>query len=77
MFILTEPIKLAQCPRCGQDTLRADKPALNALSRTDNRTYVCSDCGMREGLEAFSQGEPQHSKEAWVAPEAATLMRGE
>lgn len=61
------------CPRCGQNTLRTDRPAMNALSRTDNETYVCSSCGTSEGLEAMAAGMALHSKEAWKAPEAATL----
>lgn len=61
------------CPRCGRNTLRTDRPAMNALSRTDNETYVCSECGTNEGLEAMAAGMALHSKDAWRAPEAATL----
>lgn len=58
----------ASCPRCGDDTLRVDRPALNALSRVDNQTYVCSTCGTSEALERFSNpGEPL-TKEHWVHP---------
>lgn len=60
------------CPRCGEETLRLDRPAMNALSRTDNATYVCSRCGTNEGLEAMAAGMALHSKAAWRAPEAAT-----
>lgn len=33
------------CPTCG-----ADEP-LQALSRKDNKTMICSDCGSKEALE--------------------------
>ena len=61
------------CPRCGENTLRIDRPAMNALSRTDNLTYVCSRCGTEEGLQAMAAGMALHSKDAWRAPQAATL----
>ncbi len=40
---------MKQCPRCYQITL-LDEPALNALSRRDNKTYICNDCGEEEAL---------------------------
>ena len=62
------------CPRCGENTLRTDRPVLNALSRTDNKTYVCNGCGTSEALEDFaSQGANSMTKDNWKAPEAATL----
>ena len=43
------------CPRClggiPNDLQRGQY--VGALSRTDNATYVCSDCGTAEGLEDF------------------------
>lgn len=59
------------CPRCGENTLRTDRPALNALSRTDNSTYICSPCGTSEALEDVARGLSRHSKESWAAPQAA------
>lgn len=38
-------IQLKTCPRCGQ--LYSGVPA---LSRTDNKTLICPDCGTREAL---------------------------
>ena len=38
-------IQLKQCPRCGN--LYAGAPA---ISRTDNETLICPDCGTREAL---------------------------
>lgn len=40
------------CPRCGLDELRSPREA-NALSRKDNRTYVCSSCGTMEAMLDF------------------------
>ena len=51
----------AICPRCGEHTMMTP-PEINALSRTtrevnDISMWVCSDCGMDEGLEdAFHTG---------------------
>ena len=61
------------CPRCGRSTLRIDKPHLNALSRTDDSTYVCSDCGLDEALQAWKNGGTTHSKDRWKAPQLAHL----
>ena len=37
------------CPRCGCHVLwPKEREAMNALSRTDNKTYVCSPCGRGE-----------------------------
>lgn len=36
------------CPRCKQTI--TEYPA---LSRKDNVTYICSDCGVAEALEIF------------------------
>ena len=33
------------CPRCGKET--ADYPA---ISRTDNKTEICSQCGIDEAM---------------------------
>jgi len=43
------------CPRCGEHTMMTPLE-VNALSRTtrgpnDTAVWVCSDCGMDEGLE--------------------------
>lgn len=39
--------KVIICPKCGQ--AYCEDPA---LSRKDNRTSICPDCGMKEALEA-------------------------
>lgn len=57
------------CPRCGRDTLRTDRPALNALSRTDNETYVCSECGTDEALDNFQNGPSKAmTQKDWANP---------
>ena len=45
------PLKAA-CPRCEQNTMHP-KEEMNALSRRDNETYICSSCGMAEAMEDF------------------------
>lgn len=40
--------RLAICPRCG-----AEYREPPALSRLDNETLICPDCGTREALEAL------------------------
>ena len=44
------------CPRCGQAYYEAP-----ALSRIDNQTLICPDCGTREALESMDvdQGEQE------------------
>ena len=41
----TNNIRTAICPKCGQ--VYTDAPA---LSREDNLTSICPDCGIREAL---------------------------
>lgn len=40
--------KNSKCPRCSN--VMYDDEVLNALSRRDNKTYICSDCGTEEAL---------------------------
>lgn len=42
---------LRVCPRCGRPY--TDYPA---LSRKDNETLICPDCGTREALEGIGVG---------------------
>jgi ribosomal protein S27AE len=57
------------CPRCGGDVpntaCKGQYPG--ALSRTDNKTEICSDCGNCEALEDYYDGAllPQSR---WVHP---------
>nr|DAP22989.1 MAG TPA: 50S ribosomal subunit [Caudoviricetes sp.] len=41
-------IRLSVCPRCGRSF--CEPPA---LSRLDNETLICPDCGTREALDAI------------------------
>lgn len=43
------------CPRCQGYIPNNDRPGAypGALSRLDNKTEICSDCGMEEALEEF------------------------
>ncbi len=40
---------MIECPRCTHQTLD-ETPARNALSRADDKTYVCSPCGTEEAM---------------------------
>lgn len=44
------------CPRCGGDVPNTMSKGVypGALSRTDNRTEICSLCGNLEALEQFA-----------------------
>lgn len=42
------------CPRCGQ--AYHEPPA---LSRIDNQTLICPDCGTREALESIDVGQEE------------------
>jgi predicted RNA-binding Zn-ribbon protein involved in translation (DUF1610 family) len=45
-----------ECPRCGEERLWVgDMVALNALSRSDNKTYICSPCGTDEAMIDWAQ----------------------
>lgn len=46
VVVITRPI----CPKCGQ--IYNNHPA---ISRDDNKTKICSDCGNREAFEAFME----------------------
>lgn len=42
------------CPRCNENKLHPDE-AMNALSRSDNETYICNDCGVDEAMEELKK----------------------
>ena len=44
-----EPSSRAYCPRCKVNRLHAEQ-VINSLSRRDNKTYICNDCGDEEAL---------------------------
>ena len=45
------------CPLCGQTYGEAP-----ALSRTDNETLICPDCGTRQALASIGIGEEEREK---------------
>ena len=45
------------CPLCGQSYI--DPPA---LSRTDNETPICPDCGTRQALQSIGVSEEEQEK---------------
>ena len=45
------------CPRCGK--AYTERPA---LSRKDNVTYICPDCGIREALERIGMDEKEQEE---------------
>lgn len=52
------------CPKCGK--LYAAAPA---LSRADNHTEICPECGMREAMEAMRRGGfPRERTRTEIAP---------
>ena len=57
------------CPRCGDHSMMTPIE-INALSRTtrginDVAVWVCSDCGMDEGLEDYMLKEGATSQSEW------------
>ena len=45
------------CPKCG--STYTEYPA---LSRTDNKTLICPDCGIREALESMEVSKEEQEK---------------
>lgn len=57
-------LETEKCPRCGigeytpyhaLPPVPMTAPPFPALSRTDNETYICSDCGTDEALRDFTR----------------------
>ena len=53
----TNEIKIRTCPICG--TAYRGHPA---ISRTDNESLICSDCGTRESLQAIGISDDEIEK---------------
>lgn len=49
--------RTAICPRCGKEY--TGRPA---LSRADNQTLICPDCGTREALESIGINTDEQDK---------------
>ncbi len=52
-----EEVRTAICPRCGH--IYAGEPA---ISRADNTTVICPDCGTREALESIGVSKEEQEK---------------
>lgn len=50
----TKTEKVRVCPKCGQPYT-----AHPAISRSDNQTLICPDCGTREALESIGVDEKE------------------
>ena len=50
--------KIRKCPACGR--IYRDYPA---LSRRDNKTEICPECGVREALEDFFNKDDQDKRD--------------
>lgn len=50
-------IQLRKCPKCGM--LFSER---GAVSRLDNVTIICPDCGTREALESIGVDETEQEK---------------
>ena len=48
---------IATCPFCGQTY--SGRPA---ISRTDNKTPICTDCGTREALQSLGVSIEEQNK---------------
>ena len=58
MFEMKETMTRAVvCPRCGK--VYTDRPA---ISRADDKTPICSDCGTREALESIGIDTAEQDK---------------
>jgi hypothetical protein len=71
-------VRTNACPRCGDLHQH-----LYAVSRWDNKTYICDDCGMAEAMLQMSHGvdalDPILGQWVWVdfRPEARSRAREE
>ena len=48
-----EERKVISCPKCNFQFLEGT----GALSRRDNKTEICSDCGIREAMEDYENNK--------------------
>ena len=45
------------CPKCGKEYV-----GYPAISRDDNKTEICPNCGTREALDRFGMSEKEREK---------------
>lgn len=51
-----------KCPKCGKEVNR-----LLALSRADNKTMICDECGTKEALDAAGLTEGNSMRDSILA----------
>lgn len=56
-----KPESFGPCPRCGELSYRTDREVMNARSRRDNKTYICTPCGTDEALMDFVRASSEFS----------------
>jgi hypothetical protein len=44
---------------------------MNALSRRDNKTYICSQCGGEEAVFDWQQNARKEAESAWLTKEGS------
>lgn len=49
--------RIAVCPYCGKTY--TEPPS---LSKADNKTFICPDCGTREALESLGVGKDEQEQ---------------
>lgn len=54
-----------RCPRCKKETMHPTQ-VMNALSRRDNKTYICSPCGTLEAMYDFNLVCMHADESAWL-----------
>ena len=60
--ITPERIENMKCPRCGKEVNR-----LLAMSRADNKTMICDECGTKEALDAAGLTEGSSVRKSILA----------
>ena len=74
--IKSSTVEVKLCPRCldkyftpyGRTYVEFVSPPMPALSRRDNKTYICSDCGMQEALEDAKMIKDWDEHQYWLDP---------
>ena len=42
------------CPKCNTNSMH-NELVMNSLSRRDNKTYICNNCGQNEAMEDYQK----------------------
>jgi transposase-like protein len=64
-------LKPKKCPKCKQ--IYTEYPA---LSRRDNKTYICPDCGTMEAMEDLAKSREIEKVKDWAAGYKARKKAG-